>query len=246
MTTDKIVRDARLILIRFENVKLRTPHVIRKDLGMLWMALSAIGLCGVFFVYQSRSTDDAAAAQVRPGAVSGTGSSSSAGIRKTPRVNALRDKHHDQHDGRQRDDRREQRRAARSGSIPISSSVARIGLPNPAVAAELFSRSSDVDAWMTPAVPPAPTIAMRVLQPGWQIGQHGSARHDAGEHREGRRQRVEEIVEERDVVRRDLQNHRRPQCERCRCRRQPGERGRQLEASHLARQGSARAAARTR
>ena len=43
---------------------------------------------------------------------------------------------------------------------PINSSVAMMGFPNPAVAAELFNRSNDVEAWTTPAVLPAPTIAI--------------------------------------------------------------------------------------
>ena len=39
-------------MIRFENVKLRTQHAIRKDLGMLWIALGAIGIGGALFIYQ--------------------------------------------------------------------------------------------------------------------------------------------------------------------------------------------------
>ncbi len=44
--------------------------MIRKDLGMLWMALSAIGLCGVFFVYQSVRPMMRRRRKYDPGAVS--------------------------------------------------------------------------------------------------------------------------------------------------------------------------------
>ena len=49
---------------------------------------------------------------------------------------------------------------------PASSRVARIGLPKPAVAAELFSRSTDVEACTTPAVPPAPMMAIEYCSQG--------------------------------------------------------------------------------
>ncbi len=119
---------------------------------------------------------------------------------------------------------------------PASSRVARIGLPRPAVAAELFSRSSDVEACTRPAVPPAPMMAIEYCSQGGRSVSKRGARDDARHHRERRGQRIEQVVEKRDVVRRDFENRCRRQGDRRRRRREPGERRRQCHPSGLRRQ----------